>query len=293
MATALRIGQYGLTPERVVSVALLVAAALYAAGYAWAAFARGPWLKRIETVNVAAAVAILAMIVLVLSPVADPARLSVSDQVHRLEAKAIPVDRFDFKFLHFHAARFGRDAMTRLAASPDPAIAAAARKAQAEPEFEPAGAKPKEPAFTGVKVWPAGTVLPASFRGQAFSSDNAWEANTCLTGGAACDLYLRDVDGDGKAEVLVSANGQLMVYRQGADAKWSRLGVFDDAGCSGVEEALHAGKVRPLAPLIGDLDAGGTRLRFQSTHACDPAHGAPPSPTDHPPAGLGPAFRQP
>src|SRR5690606_40389906 len=64
---------------RSAAAALLVA--IYAGGYAFAAVRPGPWMRPLEPTNVIAAVATLAVILALFSPLADPARLSVNDQM--------------------------------------------------------------------------------------------------------------------------------------------------------------------------------------------------------------------
>src|SRR5262249_12622706 len=96
-AVLLRVNQYGWTPERVFVAAYSGIATCYAVGYGLAAIASHPWLRWIEITNVVTAGIILAAILALFSPVADPARIAVTDQVARLEAGRTPVDKFDFK----------------------------------------------------------------------------------------------------------------------------------------------------------------------------------------------------
>ena len=77
VSAALRIGQYGLTPERICALGAILVGAVYACGYAMAALVRGPWMRWLETANVAAAFVLVATILVLLSPVADPARIAV------------------------------------------------------------------------------------------------------------------------------------------------------------------------------------------------------------------------
>lgn len=287
-AVALRIGQYGLTTERVVSVAVLVVAALYAGGYAWAAVSRGPWMKRLEVVNVVAAVAMLAAILLLLSPVADPARLAVADQVGRLETGRTPLEKFDFRFLRFDAGRYGRDALARLSRSKDPEIAAKAREAQGAKQRYEAAAPREGTALAGAVVRPSGAVLPDSFRRQAFTEAQT-RGTDCLRGSARCELYLKDVDGDGSAEVLVSQNGNLAVFAL-AEGRWTRVGHYDNGQCPGVAEALARGEIATAPARFGDLEVAGQRLEFSSDESCKTAPKPGPPPKDAKPGGLGPAF---
>jgi len=84
----LRIGQYGLTPSRIYALACVLVAACYAVGYLWAAISRGTWMKPLETANWWSAQIAVGVVLLVFSPVFDPARLSVQSQVGRLRAGA-------------------------------------------------------------------------------------------------------------------------------------------------------------------------------------------------------------
>ena len=304
-ANGLRIAQYGLTPERIAGIAVLVVAALYAGGYAWAALARGPWMKRLETVNVAAAVVILVLLLAIFSPIADPARLSVADQTARLRSGRTPVAEFDFDFLRFSAARFGRDALAGLAESPDPAVAKAAAEAQARTERRARAQRADEagPAFSRAVVLPAGTALPPGFREQTFDTD----ADGCLIGGAACDLFVLDVTGDGQAEVLVgsipermppeSGRGEptgLSLYTRRAEG-WVRLGSYDNVHCDGVVAALRRGDLRTLPPPASDLLVGGQRLSLMDMSGCERTTPPAPQPSrpPPPPSELGPAFGRP
>jgi hypothetical protein len=118
-ALSLRIGQYGWTPERIIALACAVVAACYALGYAVAVLASHPWLKWLEVTNVFTAFVILGVLLALFSPIADPARISVADQVARLEAGKISLEQFDFAFLRFQSGRFGLDALERLKENQD------------------------------------------------------------------------------------------------------------------------------------------------------------------------------
>ena len=83
---SLRVDQYGWTPDRIIVLACIVVAACCALGYALAAVLRGPWLRSIEPTNILAALVVLAALLALTTPIADPARLSVADQVARLES---------------------------------------------------------------------------------------------------------------------------------------------------------------------------------------------------------------
>src|ERR1700722_3467145 len=88
-AIYLRVRQYGWTPERVLSSAVALMAVIYSLGYTYAAVLRSLWFAPLPGVNVAASMVILAVLTALLTPIADPVRVSVSSQMARLARGAI------------------------------------------------------------------------------------------------------------------------------------------------------------------------------------------------------------
>lgn len=112
----LRTGQYGLTPARVLASAELVIVAIYAAGYCAAALKPGPWLALVRPVNIAGAAATAAILLALMTPLADPARLAVANQLARLDSGKVDPDDFDFGFLaDARSSHWGKSALTKLA----------------------------------------------------------------------------------------------------------------------------------------------------------------------------------
>jgi hypothetical protein len=123
-ALSLRVNQYGWTTDRIISAACLLVSSCYALGYAWAACRRRGWLEPIASVNIATAFVVLAVLLGLFTPIADPARLSVNSQMARLAAGKIGADKFDFDYLKFEGARYGAAALKQLAARTQGADAA-------------------------------------------------------------------------------------------------------------------------------------------------------------------------
>ena len=114
---SMRVGQYGLTPARVVAGAELLIVALHAVGYVAAAVRPGPWMGFVKPVNILGAAVAATILLLLMTPIADPARLSVDNQVKRLESGKVEPDDFDFGFLADARSRhWGETALGRLAA---------------------------------------------------------------------------------------------------------------------------------------------------------------------------------
>lgn len=99
-------------------------AACYAVGYAAAALRRQISAAILASTNVGTAVIITGCVVALLSPLADPARISVADQVRRLNDGRIAPDQFEYRFLRFDAGRFGVEALRTLSAQRSIPVAA-------------------------------------------------------------------------------------------------------------------------------------------------------------------------
>ena len=265
----LRIDQHGLTPERVIGASFVLVAALYAAGYVIAALWPGRWMKPLEFTNVLAGLAISAVVMALLTPLADPARISVDDQLRRLKSGLIAPDKFDYNFLRYEAARYGADALTALAkdrSSPLAiAIAQKAEEALKTVKGAPAAATPVEDLLAKIVVYPTGAVLPESFRKQVWSQNSVTPAN-CVQNAppnAPCEAYLTDIDGNGTPEVLLYDNYRINAFRVGADNVWVWVGYYEPTMCGMTLQGLRAGHVRSVAPAINDLEIDGKRLRLQ------------------------------
>ena len=93
---------------------------VYAIGYVAAALKPGPWMALIKPVNIAGAAFVAAMLVALMTPIADPARLSVANQTARLESGRVEPDDFDFGFLASERSRhWGQTALTTLKSRTD------------------------------------------------------------------------------------------------------------------------------------------------------------------------------
>ena len=267
---ALRIGQHGLTPDRIIAGACALVGAAFAGGYGWAALSpfwrKGDWMRPLEPTTVWTAVLAVAVILALFSPILDPARLSVMDQVARLERGAVTPDKFDYRFLRFESGKAGQAALERLTRSNDAAIAAAALAAQKIADrYNDPGSDETEPP-PAIEMWPTGAEpLPLGFVASANRSgdlDHCQYANLCLA-------TRRDLNGDGSAEILIVGHSDVAVFIPDGDA-WSLLGHFDQS-CrhetrTDPRDALRAGRLRPVQPVWPDLvfAEGHQVARFRS-----------------------------
>jgi hypothetical protein len=83
-----------------------------------------------------------------------------------------------------------------------------------------------------------------------------------------CEAILLDVDGDGRAEVLLFVlpdhRGSTLtaVFKAAANESWTWLGSLANVYCAGAREALMSGQVRLVEPQFKDIEAGGVRVRI-------------------------------
>src|SRR5690606_3246102 len=187
----------------------------------------GPWMRPLETANVVAAVATVAVILALFSPVADPARLSVNDQMARLARGDVTAEQFDYAFLRFESGRHGQAALARLAASEDEEVARRAREAQqADSRWAVAERIPE--GERRIEAWPEGADLPEGF----LDSGPRWDARARCTADAPCLAMTADTNRDGVDEVLVAQSGNIRVFRDQGDG-WRQVGNHTLTPCDG------------------------------------------------------------
>jgi len=278
---ALRIGQHGLTPDRIIAFACAVIGAAYAAGYGFAALSpfwrKGAgWMQPLERTNVWTAVLEIAVILALFSPIADPARLSVADQMARLERGAVKPDQFDYRFLRFESGKVGEAALASLTRSTDPVIARSARNVTAlEGRWTDldVGSPDRTPDY---EVVPRGAVLPEGFAVPVPITD---ARARCQGPVGACVVMPVDLNEDGSTEILLANGFVITLWTRDAEGRWESDGMWDPAHCAGgarppvdTRQALRNGEVRARPPAWPDLEIGDVRARgFLRERNCEAA----------------------
>jgi hypothetical protein len=269
-ALALRVAQYGWTGKRVLAMAGVMVAACYALGYAMAAIGRGGWLRWIEPANLAGALAVLAALFLLSTPIADPARLSVLDQLARLDAGVVTPEEFDFDYLRFDGARYGVRVLERLKFREEgPGAEIIRRRAEAASLMEYRGSprlvapKPSELA-ANITVYPRGRALPPSFLAQDWSQFKSWDLPRCLADASAgCDAFLLDLNRNGQDDIILDDYAEMIVMTADKQGRWSRVGhLVGPTQCKELKDELHAGKFEAAAPQWSDVKVGAMRLEL-------------------------------
>jgi len=263
-ALALRVGQYGWTVERVLAAAVCVVAGCYALGSV-AAMLRSPsWLSRLGAVNVATAWMILGMVLALFSPLADPARLMVADQMARLRAGAVKPEAFDYAALRTEGGRWGAAALQALSRIEGvPGAATIRRLATAALEQRRPGPVAEESVGDRMVVFPPGRDLVAAAHGLRAES-GSW-AVECLQEATAPKCIARFLTlRPGEAETLVvfdPGTSEIWLLQPDAAGRWTRVGqARGPTSCEAVAEALRRGEIEPAPHSWPDLMVGGRPL---------------------------------
>jgi hypothetical protein len=271
----LRVAQHGWTPERIGLAACVIVAACYAVGYFLAALHPTASMAWLEPTNIVTSLVIVGVLLALGTPVADPTRISVADQLSRLQAGTVkPVD-FDFSFLRLRAGRYGTRALEQLAADtqgPQASVIAerANRTLHAKTVLEIGReapqrlVTPEQRMLQITVISPNGAKLPEEFVQRDWNVfPQRWRLPNCLFSNKRCDAILTDLDGDGQPEILLfdtSVSGAAAFRKGRADATWIYLGIILNANCAGVRDALRAGQFEMTEPALKEITANGQRL---------------------------------
>lgn len=299
LGLSLRIGQYGLTPDRIIAAACALVGAAYAVGYGWAALSpfwrKGDWMRPLERTNIWTALLTVAVILLLFSPALDPARLSVMDQVARLERGAVTPDKFDYAFLRFESGKAGQAALERLTLSTNADIATRARVAQTEDRLDRPTVVPVRPLPTAadirIRVYPSGATLPASFTGQY---GRLVEVLGRCTDEQVCSARLIDLDRDGEDDILIARQTTISVFKREPRGLWFEWAIYHRNTCAdrskSIPQAFAEGRFETEPPVFPDLIVDGVRMRHEEGEPeCpeDPEAAEPVMPTEVGGADLG------
>lgn len=118
-AVWLRVDQYGWTPDRVIAAIIAALCLLYGVVYGGAVVRSGDWGARIRRMNIYLAYAVLAVALLILTPLLNPQRMSVVSQMARFESGAVDLDGLDLWALAREWGVAGEDAVAVLRANAD------------------------------------------------------------------------------------------------------------------------------------------------------------------------------
>ena len=103
---SLRVGQYGWSVERCRALTVCALLAMFSTGYAWCIVRRrGGWPQDLGRVNKTLGWVVLALMLLVNSPLLDFRSISLASQFRRVDTGEIDLRDFDFHYARHHLAR--------------------------------------------------------------------------------------------------------------------------------------------------------------------------------------------
>jgi hypothetical protein len=288
VALYLRVAQHGWSPERIYAAALILIGACYAFSYLAAAFWR-PWLKLIERANIATACVVLVVLAVLFTPIFDPARISVAQQLERLRSERVTAEEFDYIFLQFDSGTYGRDAAQALEADHSTPRAReiagrmeAVRGFQSRWEAENAtrpndalqarAARAAERPTLQFTLMAGSDPLPEGF---LRASENLYGGPLwrCRQGRAPCEARTINLDDDAQAEVLVVLRIQVAVFDVVGE-EWEV--VQQGTLCSPSQrEDLRAGRLETRPRQYRDIVIGGSDvdMRRDNVRCVEPFEG--------------------
>lgn len=273
---SLRVGQYGWSADRVTAAATMVVAGVVGLGYAIAAIPRGPWLKRIEATNLAAAYVFVAVMVGLHTPIADPARLMVADQLARLRSGAAAPETFDYAALKFDGARWGKAALLALAedaGAPESSRSKAKDALQQSWRYSPPLEISTSEAFLrSVKVFPQGREVPEGLFEAIMATQDRMTLGCPATQGQRCTVIFVAMRPDGPESVIFYDRVRARLFEPQAGSGWRQVGVVEGAmHCPSVREALGRGEYRLEPHEFPNLRVGSRVLSVTpvSPRGCD------------------------
>ena len=267
----LRIAQYGLTPERTMALVGVTIAVLYGLGYVVAAvMPKGHWLAPLAPVNIALAFVMALICLCILTPIADPYRLSAQSQAERVNSGQVAPDKFDWDVLRFGTGSYGVEALKRLGKSgKTEAVRKAALSASqlmdsnrydTSPTPMPSTRKALPEQFD--IVLPKDAVIPADFFAQTFEA--ADHLPSCATEGEKCFAALLDLDHDDSNEIVILDGLQLTTFTR-HDGQWLALTSSylsnDDA------QDFKAGRITALPNRYDNVRIGGRTVHLDDRAA--------------------------
>ncbi|WP_246500206.1 DUF4153 domain-containing protein [Pseudomonas cyclaminis] len=223
----LRVEQYALSPQRFVALAAALLCGLYGLAAVWAVALRSPvWLGNLRITNPALALLFCGLVVLINTPILDPVRLSVNDQVQRLLDGRTKAEAFDAHYLRFGLEKAGEEAYAKLQVDLDQEriLDAQGRRALRERmedtalSFTERYAKERAERPKPELEW----IGPAPKGSEQFAELSLNTDAPCAPG---CVLWAVDLDRDGQPEVLAIPRTS---YRH--DFKPPRIFVLDEQG---------------------------------------------------------------
>jgi len=255
---------------------LILAAAVYAVGHAVCVLrSRHRWLRPLAGVNKGLSLAVIGVIVLVNTPLLDPARIVVNDQIARLRASAPDVEHRLLRTLRFESGRRGYQALQALLSDPDIIASGADRRIAAALEgtgvFDPHNTAPDEQTLRQQITLAEGSPAPDDLWWQQLAAGTL-RPQQCHDLPEQCIARQQDLNGDGQGEILLCRedayySAECTVHARNEQGHWRNVGTkwfYDQNHPNGtrtmpLRDALLRGSLRTHPPKWPELSLDGSR----------------------------------
>lgn len=275
---AVRTSTFGLTPARYWGLVTAAAATAYAIGYSVAAWTPGRWFARMGGINIVMALALLAVLLASLTPIADPLRLSVDSQAHRaLRTADDKAQDAALRFLGHEAGASGRARLDRIARLSDAEGGSAALRAAALTAQRPTDPRGDDPVdwLSRIERLPASASAAALEPGLRTALGKARNKDPMLGAVRRMLLLRTDLDADGVSDALLVDDdfNHYWLFTVGAGDVWTlRSGgrlLYSGASDADLRAALRRGDFGALPRLTQDLRVGERRLMLWPSETSD------------------------
>ncbi len=265
----LRIDQYGLTHERILAGIGTIVALLFGIGYFASNFIsekNQEFMPKIREINIGMAFVKSTLFFAILTPIADPSRLSVNSQINMLLNGKTKFEKFDWYFLRYESGKYGLKALEELKKSNNPAIAAKALEISKKGDNEryDMEAIPKADMDKKVKINAQNLVLvtgskaiPKSFFANEFHKID-YNTPTCMLGtkGEKCNVFVIDANNDGQDEVILSNGNYLSALFSFENNLWVRKDINFPSDVTNFEKDFNSGKIKTQKPVWNNIIIG-------------------------------------
>jgi hypothetical protein len=293
-ALLMRARHYGLTVERVWAFVVAGAALLYSVGYSISAARGGAWLGGIARVNVAVAIALMAVICAALTPVLSPYRLAANSQYGLVltqglgaaggkGANANALARTTpLQYLRFDSGQYGRARLQELAQLQTGTDAEEIRRLAKQllgqsGRWEAPHAPDTAAMIAKLRIFPVGRSLDPDLTGQLLADLRKPRNGYVFQnwGDDAAGIYI-DLKGDGSDEFVFLDARRGLVY-ENRSGRWTLVGdIFTQPGMSPLPDfagaiiaELAKGNVSASAPKWKELSIGGHVFRVTEIAQAD------------------------
>ncbi|WP_312728315.1 DUF4153 domain-containing protein [Stutzerimonas kunmingensis] len=265
----LRIGQYGLTPDRVVAVGATLVALLHALALMAAVLQRrNGWLAGLRQSNPLLALVSVVLLLLMHLPPLSPLQLSAANQYERLLDERVPTDRTDLGALRFQLGQPGRDHLEKLRQRVAEPGLADARREQLQADLQ--RLDKADSYWNWRHEHDMANTAPVPWIGEPLEDAGGALSQAIATQGCDgdCALFAVDLDDDSQPEVLLLRGARpriVTVLGHDATGGWRWIGhlrTTDQQTLDGetLKQQIERGALQVVAPRFKALEIDGIRL---------------------------------